>query len=425
MSAPPIYGRICAHIHPIHPSCEKSKAVTQSPIEPPNNPDRRPEESAATGPRRPLTFDEMVAMLIAFLSLGTVLFWGLTRSGGDLLSEPLLSNGAVTEPEGDRAPLSLFGDADEDSEPSVATLPRNETADSGRRSARAELAERAEQRRERAGITRPEATGNVWQDFRTGAAGTAAGAAGIAATAGGAEALPETEATEPEAAAPTTEEPAAEVIPQATASEEAKAPPKEAIGFRDVPDGYWAKPYIDGLSSRGLISGFDSGDFMPDEQVTRAQVANIVSRTFALTANKENLEFSDVENSYWARESIGEVVRGGFMTGFPDDTFKPDAPVTRAQALTTLVTGLGIAQPNNVQATLDRYADKGSIPEWATEKVAAATDGSLVVNHPNQDQINASEPTTRADLAAMIYQALVKEGVVEPIESEYLVKPQG
>ena len=392
--------------------------MTQSPIEPPNNPDRRPDENAATGPRRPLTFDEMVAMLIAFLSLGTVLFWGLTRSGGAFFSEPLTSNGAVTAPEGDRSPL-LFGGSDEDAEDAeagVAALPAGADRDV-RRSARAELAERAERRREQAGIVRPESTGNMWQDFRTGAAGTAAGVAGVAATAGGAEALPETE-TE------VVEEPADEVIPPVTASEEATATPKEPIGFRDVPDNYWAKPYIDGLSSRGLISGFDSGDFRPDEQVTRAQVANIVSRTFTLTANKESLEFSDVESDYWARESIGEVVKGGFMTGFPDDTFKPDAPVTRAQALTTLVTGLGIKQPNNVQATLDRYADKGTIPEWATEKVAAATEGSLVVNHPNQDQINAAAPTTRADLAAMIYQALVKEGVVDPVESEYLVKPQ-
>lgn len=389
--------------------------MTQSPIEPPNNPDRRPEERPGASTSSPLGFDEMVAVLVAFLSLGSVLFWGLTRGGADSIFSDSLANGrsAVEEV---RPPIE-FGSGNDTAEgPSSnagAVIPRNADAEKVRPSARAELAERATARRERAGIGRTDSSGNLWSDYRAGAVGTAAGVAGAAATTSGAEALPETE----------TDQPADEVIPPVTASAGALAPAKDPIGFADVPDTYWAKPYIDGLSSRGLISGFDSGDFRPDEQVTRAQVANIVSRTFALTSNKANLEFSDVANDYWARESIGEVVKGGFMTGFPGDVFKPDEPLTRAQALTALVTGLGIEPPNNVQPTLSRYTDANSIPNWATEKVAAATTGDLVVNYPNLDQINAARPTTRAELSAMIYQALASQGAVEPIESEYQVKP--
>lgn len=368
----------------------------------------------------------MVAVLVAFLTLGSVLFWGLARGGTDsLLNRTLASEGgAANEALGEaRSPLLFGGDGDEAEDETAVTVPDEpEEVREVRRSARAELAERAEARRERAGIAR--ADGNMWDDFRTGAAGTAAGVAGVAATAGGAEALPEEEAaTEPAEAETEAATPAEEETPAATASEAALADPNEPSDFSDVPDNYWAKPYIDGLSSRGLISGFVGGEFRPDEQVTRAQVANIVSRTFDLTANKDNLEFSDVDSEFWARESIGEVVKGGFMTGFPDETFKPNDPVTRAQALTTFVTGLGIEPPNNVQPTIERYTDKESIPEWATEKVAAATAGNLVVNYPQIDQINASEPTTRAELSAMIYQALAKQGAVEPIDSEYEVKP--
>ncbi|PZO12438.1 MAG: hypothetical protein DCF25_17690 [Leptolyngbya foveolarum] len=384
--------------------------MTQSPIEPPNNPDRRPEETpGGASSNRPLGFDEMVAVLVAFLSLGSVLFWGLTRGSADsIFSEPLASGRAGVEEV--RPPIAFgSGDDSEGVNSGVVAVPRRADEDSVRPSARAELAERAALRRERVDVVGREPTGSVWSDFRAGTAGTAAGVAGVAATSGEAEALPETEA-------------AAEAV-KPKASEAASAPAKDPIGFADVPDTYWAKPFIDGLSSRGLISGFDSGDFRPDEQVTRAQVANIVSRTFGLTANKENLEFSDVAGDYWARESIGEVVRGGFMTGFPGDVFKPNEPVTRAQALTTLVTGLDIKPPNNVQPTLSRYTDANSIPKWATEKVAAATTASLVVNYPKLNQINAAQPTTRAELSAMIYQALAEEGIVEPVESQYVVKP--
>nr|WP_228025137.1 S-layer homology domain-containing protein [cf. Phormidesmis sp. LEGE 11477] len=268
-------------------------------------------------------------------------------------------------------------------------------------SAQEELAARAAIRRER--LLAQQQSSPLADVARAGAVGAAAGTV----------AAPDSVAAEE----------VEEVERPVAASEAASAEPQEAIAFADVPDGYWAEPYIDALSSRGLISGYDDGTFRPDQPVTRAQTANIVSRTFDLTADKASLEFSDVESEYWARESIGEVVRGGFMTGFPDDTFKPNLPVTRAQALTTLVTGLGIESPQNIQATLSRYTDASAIPQWANDKIAAATAGSLVVNYPDASQLNPAEPTTRAELSALIYQALVREGVVEPVESEYVVEP--
>ena len=57
------------------------------------------------------------------------------------------------------------------------------------------------------------------------------------------------------------------------------------------------------------------------------------------------------------------------------------------------------------------------------KKMAAATSGSLVVNHPEIAKLNPTQPTTRAELSAMIYQALVGEDVLEPVASEYVVKP--
>ncbi|MEL6603931.1 MAG: S-layer homology domain-containing protein [Cyanobacteria bacterium J06614_10] len=407
--------------------------MTQSPSQPPNDPRRNDErlrdQPPATGPLRPLSFDEMVAMFVAFLSLGGVLFWGLTRGEIALFDDAstVANLGADTARVDGRLGAAGIGLGDEG-----AALPEADTIVEGEPdfvddavesaivepapegSARRELAERAAARRARLAQRQP-----MWRD---GVAGAAAGVAGVAATADGASAeAPDAAAvSEPESPEATAEAPAGE---GAAPSAAATAEPQEAIAFTDVPDDYWAKPYIDALSSRDLIAGYDDGSFRPDQPVTRAQIANIVSRTFDLTADKADLEFSDVTSDYWARESIGESVKGGFMTGFPDDTFAPNQPVTRAQSLTTLVTGLGIAPPTNIQAAIDRYEDANAIPNWATEKVAAATAGNLVVNYPEISQLNPTEPTSRAELSAMIYQALVEEGVVEPIESQYVVKP--
>jgi hypothetical protein len=348
----------------------------------------------------------MVAVLIAFLSLGSVVVWGLTRGNMSIFSDLDLSSPVASAPEAITPPDELEPDTAaarlRANAPAIAPRERStdDDVDFDNMTAREELIARAAVRRERA------------QRSPLNAVGAGAAAAGVAATPDSAVA---TEAG--------VEQQASEVIPPVTASEAASAEPQEAIVFNDVPEGYWAEPYIDALSSRGLISGYDDGTFRPDQPVTRAQTANIVSRTFDLTADKESLEFSDVEADYWARESIGEVVRGGFMTGFPNDTFQPNLPVTRTQALTTLVTGLGIETPQNIQAALSRYTDANAIPQWANEKMAAATAGSLVVNYPDPAQLKPSEPTTRAELSALIYQALVREGVVEPIESEYVIKP--
>jgi len=410
--------------------------VTQSPIEPPNDPRRSDDRPAAAGPRRLLDFDEMVALFVAFLSLGGVLFWGLGRGEMKLFSDDALTTPPVATVPGGSTDSLLGGDADaaiapDDEETLGATAFVEDDVDAEPTSAVDELSAQAAARRDRLATRKP-----VWEDVRDGMTGAAAGVAGAAVTANGVDAatLPgaESEGLPDVAAAGTSAEVDAagsEDVPDIGAlvppkpSQAATGEPQDAIAFTDVPDDYWAKPYIDALSSRGLISGFDEGEFRPEAEVTRAQTANIVSRTFELTADKENLEFSDVSSDYWARESIGEVVRGGFMTGFPDDTFDPGAPVTRTQALITLVTGLGIESPTNVQASLDRYTDANEIPNWANEKVAAATAGSLVVNYPEISELNPAEPTTRAELSAMIYQALVREGVLEPVETTYVVKP--
>ncbi|KPQ34088.1 MAG: S-layer homology domain [Phormidesmis priestleyi Ana] len=397
--------------------------MTQSPLEPPN--ENNPSTSAAdtprredervvgqtTGPSRPLTFDEVVALFVAFLSLGSVLLWGLTRGGIDLFSESLASadNSIVSSDEDGGAPFAFplgsnneatAGDVDQENARALADGNDGAGAVAGRDGLPARL-------------PRERRSNNVWGDVKAGMAGAAAGITGVVVTPEETPAVPTPDPLPPVAAD----------FAAAPLSAAATAPPKEAIQFADVPNNYWAKPYIDALSSRELISGFQDGDFKPEQPVTRAQIANIVSRTFELTADKENLEFADVTGDYWAKESIGEVVRGGFMTGFPNDTFAPNDPVTRAQALTTLVTGLGIEPPTNIQASLDRYADANTIPNWANEKMAAATVGGLVVNYPELPQLNPTQPTTRAELAAFLYQALAKQGVVEPIESEYLVKP--
>ncbi|WP_413161077.1 S-layer homology domain-containing protein [Capilliphycus salinus ALCB114379] len=113
------------------------------------------------------------------------------------------------------------------------------------------------------------------------------------------------------------------------------------------------------------------------------------------------------------------------MTGYPGEVFNPNLTVPRVQVLVALASGLDLKLPKNPEQVLQQtYQDAEQIPQWAVEKVAAATQAGLVVNYPETSTLNPNQPATRAEVSALIYQALVESDKAEPISSEYIVKPQ-
>lgn len=109
------------------------------------------------------------------------------------------------------------------------------------------------------------------------------------------------------------------------------APFAEAASFKDVPVSYRFHEEIDFLSDLGIISGFPDGKFAPDTQVTRAQAAIMIGRTFEFDGTKRATTFKDVGANTAASGYIDAAVDAGIISGFPDGTFKPDQTVTRGQ----------------------------------------------------------------------------------------------
>jgi uncharacterized surface protein with fasciclin (FAS1) repeats len=88
------------------------------------------------------------------------------------------------------------------------------------------------------------------------------------------------------------------------------------------------------------------------------------------------------------------------------------------QALVALANGLDLSSTNITPDVLKNYyIDANAIPDYAVDPVAAATEAKLVVNYPNVQQLNPQAPLTRAEAAAILYQALVQSGQAEPIAS--------
>jgi len=205
----------------------------------------------------------------------------------------------------------------------------------------------------------------------------------------------------------------------------APAPAAAQKSFADVASDYWARPYIQAMAERGIISGFPNGTFRPDEPVTRAQFAAMLNQAFSKSTAREPIAFQDVPQDHWASEAIRQVYATGFLTGYPNQTFQPAQNIPRVQVLASLAGGLNYEASQSPDATLDYYNDASAIPDWARSSVAAATQNQIVVNHPNVRQLQPERQATRAEVAASIHQALVSAGRASAIESQYVVRQQG
>ena len=114
-----------------------------------------------------------------------------------------------------------------------------------------------------------------------------------------------------------------------------------ALSFSDVKPSSNYYDAVADLVDSGIIAGFPDGSFRPDNPVTRAQLAVMLVNANRIRTSSADSYFPDVSESHWAYEFIAAAVSAGFITGYPDGTFKPDRNVSCDEALTMIVASLG------------------------------------------------------------------------------------
>jgi hypothetical protein len=147
----------------------------------------------------------------------------------------------------------------------------------------------------------------------------------------------------------------------------------------------------------------------------------MIRKAFNKTAVRTAVNFGDVQSNYWARDAIRDAYAMGFLSGYPGNIFRPDQNIPREQVLVSLASGLNYAASGSTANTLGYYNDASNISGYAANGIAAATEKNLVVNYPIVKSLNPTRNATRAEVAALIYQALVNEGQAQAINSPYIV----
>ena len=143
--------------------------------------------------------------------------------------------------------------------------------------------------------------------------------------------------------------------------------------YSDVAAGAWYNHAVSTLSAMGIVKGDSDGKFNPNAPITRAEFAAIAAR-FDDKANTTTADFSDIA-SHWAKNEISAASNNGWITGYPDGTFRPDNKITRAEAM-TLVNRVLKRLPETEEDLHDdmiKWSDNSDASQWFYLAVQEAT----------------------------------------------------
>lgn len=256
---------------------------------------------------------------------------------------------------------------------------------------------------------------------------------------------------------------------------------------------YWGQPFVQALAERNIVTGYPDNTYRPEQPVDRDEFASILQAAFFQPAERKlqsGTVYKDIPKGYWAASAIEEAYEMGFMKGYPEGDFRPNQPVTKTEVLVSLARNLNLPQvtnqPTSVQATgasvatpqqpitrrrnkrpwmfplamttlmqplmakpaqatatnvpsanqpqptassvspqgenslsvSDYYQDAAQIPPYAVDDVAKTTAAGIVVNHPDPQMLKPREPASRGEVAALVHQALVYQGKINPISAD-------
>jgi S-layer homology domain len=330
-----------------------------------NSPNQTPNPNR----RRRLTADELIAILVALTGIGTVFFWGIGQQYRPL---NLLQGGiAKFGSDNTNGRVGLLG-TDEPifSQKNTATTSGTQT-----------------DRQQNTTVTKTQSAPTT-----------------IVKTV-------EVPAEPTKVTAPTTV-----IVPPTVVAPAPVTPVAARPAFSDVPKQFWGETYINELRKRGILNDFGGGKFDPNQPVTRGEYAKMLDRAFPdrpIVASPPST-FKDIPANYPRKEAIEKAVKIGFMTGYSPTKFAPNQTIPRYQMQISLAKGLQLPAPANADTVLSKYSDAGDMPKYARDKMAAAVASGLTIKDDTPALLKPAQAATRADAAATVYEALVKEGKIQP-----------
>jgi hypothetical protein len=168
--------------------------------------------------------------------------------------------------------------------------------------------------------------------------------------------------------------------------------------FTDV-DGHWFIDFLREIFDRGIILGYPDKTFRPNNKVTRGEFASMIIRTFDIEPIEGSL-FDDTSDS-WAESSINGAVGEGIITGYEDNTFRPNVPITREEMAAMISRALNLEE----EVVEDYFEDIGTASPWAQLSIRRLGNSKIITGFPD-GTFRPKDNLTRAEAVKVIYEIL-------------------
>ena len=154
--------------------------------------------------------------------------------------------------------------------------------------------------------------------------------------------------------------------------------------FAAPPDiqGHWAEKQISDWVDKGAATGYPDGSFKPDDGITRAEFITLVNKSFGLTRSAQ-ISFTDVSTTDWFFEQVCRAGAAGYISGYGDGTLRPDNEISRQEVAAILSRLLKLKVTDNMGA-ISVFKDADSIPQWSKGTVNAVVAGGYMSGYPDQ-----------------------------------------
>lgn len=163
-------------------------------------------------------------------------------------------------------------------------------------------------------------------------------------------------------------------------------------------DGHWAAKQTGELVNRGIISGYADGSFKPDNLITRAEFVTMVNKAFGFSAESQT-DYKDIKVSDWFAGEIAKAKAAGYISGYPDGTFKPNKEIERQEAAAVLAKVLKL--DGTAADQLNSFNDSAEIAAWSKSAVNAILAKGIISGYPDKT-FRPAKAITRAEAAVLL-----------------------
>ena len=171
--------------------------------------------------------------------------------------------------------------------------------------------------------------------------------------------------------------------------------------FKDVDTKAWYAEAVTAAVDNGLLYGKSSTIIDPNGDMTRAEMAAIINRSFGCYKTADISQYKDVSKSKWYYKDVALAVQMGTYNGRSSSSMAPDAPISRQEAMTVVARALELDYDAYAKTDLSAFSDRSEISNWALPYVRAMVGADYI--HGRTKGLEPLDNITRAEFAQIFY----------------------